>query len=45
MGAARTNDEWLVGRRYLSEASVAKALAFGQDSYRSGSDIWISNTA
>jgi transposase-like protein len=26
------NDEWLVGRRYLSEASMAKVLAFGQES-------------
>jgi putative transposase len=25
------NDEWLVGRRYLSEASMAKVLAFGQE--------------
>ena len=25
-------DEWLVGRRYLSEASMAKVLAFGQES-------------
>jgi putative transposase len=24
-------DEWLVGRRYLSEASMAKVLAFGQE--------------
>ena len=26
------NDEWLVGRRYLSKASMAKVLAFGQES-------------
>ena len=26
------NDEWLVGRRYLSEASMTKVLAFGQES-------------
>jgi transposase-like protein len=26
------NDEWLVGRRYLSEASMAKVLACGQES-------------
>ncbi len=25
-------DEWLVGRRYLSEASMGKVLACGQDS-------------
>ena len=25
------NDEWLVGRRYLCEASMAKVLAFGQE--------------
>jgi putative transposase len=25
------NDEWLVGRRYLSEASMAKVLAFGPE--------------
>ena len=36
------NDEWLVGRRYLSEASMAKVLAFGQESLSQKQDLEVS---
>ncbi len=36
------NDEWLVGRRYLSEASMAKVLAFGQKSLHQEKDQEVS---
>lgn len=36
------NDEWLVGRRYLSEASMTKVLAFGQESISKKKDLEVS---